>query len=159
MRTLLFVEIKGKKHFKCDTFWSKSTKVKDAKVYNSENSIDGLKKLLHPVISGFYKSDDETIEQATEEYKIWVAQYEGAKLGYFRVSVGMLKDVYSMKDVEVEYLGTPIYLWTISLRDSSEWKIKVDYPTLNMETVADFIDYKQFHRNEIIGDILKKESD
>jgi hypothetical protein len=159
MRTLLFVEIKGKKHFKCDTFWSKSTKVKDAKVY-SEDSIDGLKKLLHPVISGFYKSDNETIEQAMEKFKTWVAQYEDAKLGYFRVNDGMLKDTYSMKDVEVEYLGPPIYLWTTSIRDSSGWKMKVqDYPALDMETVADFIDYKQFHRDELIGDILKKESE
>ena len=43
MRTLIFIQTNdGEVHYKCDTFWSTSFKVKHAKVYKN----DSQKKLM-----------------------------------------------------------------------------------------------------------------
>ncbi len=162
MRALLFVEMGGKKHFKCDTFWSKSQDPTQAKVY-SDDSISSLNDWLHPVIHGYIFKDGETIEQSITKWKIWVRSYDDAKLGYFTVKDDLLKNQFCIKDgVQIEDLGNPIYLWQISLKDESNWVInsKNSSVSADLETVREFIDYKQIHRDEAIDDILKeKESE
>jgi hypothetical protein len=158
MKALLFVEIDGKKYFKCDTFWSQSFNPEHAKIYSDDSS--QLKGWLQSAIHGYiYKSKDKTLEGSIEEWKIWIKKHEGAKLGYLPISnQDLFKNAFSLKEgTKVEDLNKPVYLWMIRLKDESEWTLKssdeksADY---DLYTVRYFDEYKQFHRDEIIGELL-----
>src|ERR1019366_8740895 len=127
MKALLFVEINDKKYFKCDTFWTQSSKPENAKIYSDDSP--QLKGWLQSVLHGhIYKSkDDETLEASIVEWKTWIKKYEGAKLGYLSISnADLFRDGnFSLKEgTKAEDLNKPVYLWRIRLKDESEWILK-----------------------------------
>ncbi len=157
MKAVIFIESKEGIQFKCDTFWSKSEKPRNAKVY-SDNPKE-LKGWLQSVLPhSIYKNKMEYV----------LDKYQGAKLGYFTPDEDLFESQYNLKsEVTIEQLGKPTYLWTIKMNDISDWVIKKEHKDgesttvdVDSKSLGDFIDYIQTHRDELIQEILKeKESD
>jgi hypothetical protein len=159
MKAVIFVETKEGVLFKCDTFWSKSEKPRNAKVYSDDPS--QLKDWLQSIMPhNIYKDMIEKVK----------LRYDGAKLGYFTPNVDLFDGSYSLKEgVSVEDLGNPTYLWYIKMNEISNWIIKRDNISsedgresvdFESKSLCEFIDYKQTHREEILNEVLKeKESD
>lgn len=165
MKALIFVEINGEKFFKCDTFWSKSSKPYDAKVYH-DNDPKQLKDWLQSVIHGMIFPGKGSPEKGLEIYEEEMRKYDGSKLGYFIPPDDIFKNDFCVLDkIKVEDLENPIYLWSIILKDPSEWKEKSrssegeSFMSINLDvdTMREFVDYKQIHREETINDLLKKD--
>ena len=159
MKAVIFIESKEEGiQFKCDTFWSKSDKPRNAKVYS--DNLNSLKDWLQSVLP-------HNIYVDKMEYTM--NKYQGARLGYFTPDDSLYESGYSLKDdVKVEDLGNPIYLWSIEMNDISNWILKnkkVDRDgresfDVESNSLGEFIDYKQIHRDELLKEILKeKESD
>lgn len=157
MKTVIFIEIKGVIHFKCDSFWSMSQRPDHAKVYSSDG-IDDLKSWLQSVLpTNIYKDKMDYVRD----------RYHGSKLGYFSPDEILYKNSFILKDETlVEDLGPPKYLWKIEMNDTSEWIITKedlsDKPSIyvDRESLGRFIDYRQFNRDEVIDSLLKeKDSD
>ncbi len=162
MKAVLFVEREGVK-FKCDTFWSMSKIPRNAKIY-SNDSIESLRGWLYPVISGYlYKNKDKTMEESIQSWNEWICGYNDAKLGYFTPDDSLYESQFYLKDIDVSDLGKPTYLWSIIIKDSDNWIINIsddESIEYDVDSIRDFVDYKQIHRDELIGDILnKKESE
>lgn len=47
MRAVYFIEKDGVKYYKCDTFWSKSTDITNAKIHDDSRVEDFLKSLIY----------------------------------------------------------------------------------------------------------------
>lgn len=158
MRAVIFIETKNGLFFKCDSFWSQSERPDHAKVY-SNDSLSELKGWLQSVLPyNVYKDRIDFVKD----------KYDGAKLGYFTPTEDLYRDSYCLKaGTEVKDLGKPIYLWIIKMNDVSDWVIKKETPAdpkdpkskdsidFDSKSLGEFIDYKQSHRDEVIGDILK----
>jgi hypothetical protein len=155
MKAVIFIETKEGIQFKCDTFWSKSEKPKNAKIY-SDNPTE-LKGWLQSVLPHtIYKNRLEYVRD----------KYQGAKLGYFTPDETLFESPYNLKSyITTDQLGKPTYLWSIKMNDISEWVIKKEHPdekdeevTVDVETesLGEFIDYKQTQRDKIISDVLKE---
>ena len=76
MRAVLFVEIKGVKYFKCDTFWSKSENPRNTKIYSNDRMSE-LKDWLQSIFP--YNIYEDMFEAVYEKYN-------NAKLGYSTLS-------------------------------------------------------------------------
>lgn len=160
MKAVIFVETKENGVlFKCDTFWSKSEKPRNAKVYSDDPT--QLKGWLQSVLPhNVYK---DLLNEVKD-------RYDGAKLGYFIPKEELYENQYCLKgDVTIEDLGKPTYLWSIKMNEVSDWVIKrdnicnekgresIDFDSKSLGT---FIDYIQTHRDDIINEVLKeKESE
>lgn len=153
MKAVIFVETKEDGIlFKCDTLWSKSDKPRNAKVYSDKPT--ELKGWLQSVLPhNIYKDMVDKVKE----------RYDGAKLGYFTPDENLFKNAYILNDdVCIEDLGKPTYLWTIKMNDVSDWVIKreheKDKPSIDVDTesLGEFIDYKQSHRDEIISNVLNE---
>lgn len=157
MKAVIFIESNEGIQFKCDTFWSKSEKPKNAKVY-SDNPNE-LKNWLQSVLPhSIYKDKMEYVRD----------KYQGAKLGYFTPDETLFESEYNLKSyITTDQLGKPTYLWTIEMNDISDWIIKKEHKDddrvsidVDSSSLGRFIDYKQTHRDELLKEILKeKESD
>lgn len=84
MRAIYFIEKKdGVKFYKCDTFWSKSDKIKHAKIHNdSEND---QKRFFESLLGGFkpYKvvKTEGPVEWSDEDFER-VKTFEGGLYGF-----------------------------------------------------------------------------
>lgn len=156
MKAVLFMETKkGEILFKCDTFWSQSDKPSNAKVH-SDDSYQDLKRWLQAVLPSNIHTD---------KVHHVIDKYDGCKLGYFTPSEDLFESNFSLKkDVGVSQLGKPTYMWVIKLRDFSEWDCKPNKydenrKSIDVDNIGEFMDYRVEHRDEILSDILKKESE
>jgi hypothetical protein len=159
MKAVIFVETKEGIEFKCDTFWSKSSKPRHAKVYSDNpNELKGWLQSILP--SNIYKDRIEYVND----------KYQGAKLGYFTPDDNLFEGPYNLKDdLTIDQLGKPKYLWSIEMNEVSDWIIKRDNISnekgresvdFDSSSLGRFVDYKQTHRNDIISEVLKeKESE
>lgn len=159
MRAVLFVEIKGVKYFKCDTFWSKSENPRNAKIYSNDRMSE-LKDWLQSIFP--YNIYENMFEAVYEKYN-------NAKLGYFTPDESLYENSFILKEgTKVEDLGDPKYLWVIKMNPISEWKLEYrnekegERRSANVmeDSLGTFLDYTEEHRDEVISDILKeKESE
>jgi len=157
MKAVIFIESNEGIQFKCDTFWSKSEKPKNAKVYSDNpNELKGWLQSVLP--HSIYKDKMEYVRD----------KYQGAKLGYFTPDETLFESDYNLKSyITTDQLGKPTYLWTIEMNDISDWIIKKEHKDddrvsidVDSSSLGRFIDYKQTHRDELLKEILKeKESD
>lgn len=157
MKAVIFIESNEGIQFKCDTFWSKSEKPKNAKVYSDNpNELKGWLQSVLP--HSIYKDKMEYVRD----------KYQGAKLGYFTPDETLFESNYNLKSyITTDQLGKPTYLWTIEMNDISDWIIKKEHNDddrvsidVDSSSLGRFIDYKQTHRDELLKEILKeKESD
>lgn len=170
MRGILFAEIDGIKFFKCDTFWSKSEKIRNAKIYSSLNhdNIQEFERLLKPVIPSYHlKEDDlELIEDSIKKYKDRIIKLNGSILGYYLLDDNMLENAYRIKEgISIDDLGKPNYLWVVKINESNiEKSKKVESNKsllINFETsvFVTYIDYRNINRENVIDDILKQKSE
>jgi len=157
MKAVIFIESNEGIQFKCDTFWSKSEKPKNAKVYSDNpNELKGWLQSVLP--HSIYKDKMEYVRD----------KYQGAKLGYFTPDETLFETGYNLKSyITTDQLGKPTYLWTIEMNDISDWIIKKEHKDddrvsidVDSSSLGRFIDYKQTHRDELLKELLKaKESD
>jgi len=157
MKAVIFIESNEGIQFKCDTFWGKSEKPKNAKVYSDNpNELKGWLQSVLP--HSIYKDKMEYVRD----------KYQGAKLGYFTPDETLFESDYNLKSyITTDQLGKPTYLWTIEMNDISDWIIKKEHKDddrvsidVDSSSLGRFIDYKQTHRDELLKEILKeKESD
>lgn len=86
MRALIFIQTNdGVVHYKCDTFWSTSPKVKHAKVYSSDNQ-----KNVDDWITPFDYNIKLTLEKKPELLQEILDKYDGCKMGYRNVDDSIL---------------------------------------------------------------------
>jgi len=94
MKPLIFIQTNdGEVRYKCDTFWSTSTKINYAKVYSSfdDKQIDGW-------ITTYDYNIREYIKKNPDDNSI-IENYKDAKMGYRFVNNELLKDGgFSIKD-------------------------------------------------------------
>lgn|SRR5574343_180485 len=170
MKGILFTEIDGIKWFKCDTFWSKSEKLRNAKIYSSlsHDNIQEFERLLKPVIPSYYlKNDLESPEDSINNYRDRIIELNGSILGYYPLDDNVLEDTYRIKEgINIDDLGKPNYLWIVEINESkikeskeSESNLTKSYPTqlVNFDTkiFTTYVDYKSINRKNIINNILK----
>lgn len=127
MNAVYFIEKNGVKYYKCDTFWSKSDKIENAKIHNdSENDQERfLKSLLYSLDRGDVSEDIINFFQDT---KYGYRKFKGSEVDGFSLK----------KDAQI---SEPIYL---------------KYITNVSKDGYDIIDYKQILRDEKINKIMKK---
>lgn len=162
MKAIIFVEIDGVKYFKCDTFWSMSPEPHHAKIYSDDNR-DQLFKWLSPCVQTHVwtsRKNEEDIKKLVTEWKSTLKKYNNANLGYFIPKDDLYKNQYCLKDeTKLDTLGECRYLWTIKIKDENEFKEIERSETMikyDEESIREFIDYTQVHRDEIIGNILNE---
>jgi len=124
MRAIYFIEKKdGIKLYKCDTFWSQSEKITDAKIH--DDSKYDQKRFFDSLTLGFVKSKwHKEPEWSDEDYNI-IKGYERELYGYQTVLDSTTPETaWTLK--EDTKLSEPIYLTQIiSISRSGE----VDSPT------------------------------
>ncbi len=131
MNAIYFIEREGVRYYKCDTFWSKSKKIENAKIHtDSEHDQERfLKSLLYPLENR--KEDVNPIENL-------IKQFQDTKYGYQTFTNSEISGLSLKESAKV---SEPIYLKYIT-------NIKKDS--------YDIIDYKQILRDEKIDKIMEK---
>jgi hypothetical protein len=131
MNAIYFIEREGIRYYKCDTFWSKSKKIENAKIHtDSEHDQERfLKSLLYPLENR--KEDVNPIENL-------IKQFQDTKYGYQTFTNSEISGLSLKESAKV---SEPIYLKYIT-------NIKKDS--------YDIIDYKQILRDEKIDKIMEK---
>jgi hypothetical protein len=77
MKALIFIENKGQIDYKCDTFWSRSNKISDAKIYN-DDSQDQIDRWITP----FDYSIEKLLEKNLDNSDKIIDIYNNCKMGY-----------------------------------------------------------------------------
>jgi len=77
MKALIFIETKGQIDYKCDTFWSRSNKISDAKIYN-DDSQDQIDRWITP----FDYSIEKLLEKNLDNSDKIIDIYNNCKMGY-----------------------------------------------------------------------------
>lgn len=132
-QAIYFVESKGVKLYKCDSFWTKSTRVDDAKIhddseYDKKRFFDSLTSDVKP-----WKSDT----LSDEEFKRLKDRYNESLYGYQTIE-GPTNGITIAEDCK---LSDPVYLrQIISIDQKGEF---------------DSIDYKVKMRDDKINQIIK----
>lgn len=156
MKAILFLKTKqGQYLFKGDSFWSKGVDPDYAKVYSDDdiNQVnDWLRNGLFPW--NIYKNKIDDV----------IKRYHDGILGYFTPSEDKYDGPHNIKKgTTIEELGKPTYLWVSKMKPFDEWIIEKeddDSITPKSGTIGYFEDYTQYHRDEILTDVLnKKDSD
>jgi len=131
MNAIYFIEREGVRYYKCDTFWSKSKNIENAKIHtDSEHDQERfLKSLLYPLENR--KEDVNPIENL-------IKQFQDTKYGYQTFTNSEISGLSLKESAKV---SEPIYLKYIT-------NIKKDS--------YDIIDYKQILRDEKIDKIMEK---
>ena len=137
MRAIYFIESNtGEKHYKTDTFWSKSNKHIHAKIH--DDSQYDQKRFFESLIYGFKPYKD--VEWSDSDYH-YFKKYEGGKYGFQRVLDPPVKET-TWTLLEDTKLSEPIYLTQIiSISKSGE----VESPTFEAYS-------RDFKINQIIKD-------
>jgi hypothetical protein len=120
MKTLIFIQTNDfKVYYKCDTFWSTSTKIPLAKVY-SDNSISGVNDLIMPYeysIKMYLQKNPDKLDSIKE-------RYNNCKMGYRDFDESLLKDRFRIReDVIDSDLGDLNFTHEIIINDSNESRI------------------------------------
>lgn len=124
MRAIYFIEVKGVKYYKCDTFWSKSDKYTHAKIHNDTKHDQD--RFFESLIYGFkpYNTD----ELNDEEYER-IKNYEGSLYGYQTILDPETPETrFSLK--EGANLSEPIYLRKIDSISKKGEAESHDYKTV-----------------------------
>lgn len=102
MKTLIFIQTNDLKvYYKCDTFWSTSSEISDAKVYSS-NSI----KVVNDLISPYDYSIKNYLSKNPDKINFVMEQYHNCKMGYRDFDETLLINSYQIrKGVEDCELG------------------------------------------------------
>jgi len=77
MKALIFIETKGQIDYKCDTFWSRSNKISDAKIYN-DDSQDQIDRWITPFDYNIEKLLEKNLDNSDKIIDI----YNNCKMGY-----------------------------------------------------------------------------
>ena len=94
-KTLIFIQTNdGKILYKCDTFWSASSKINYAKIYGDINQSE-IDNLIKP----FDYNIKLKLEKYPEKLNEIIDNFHGCKMGYRRINEVLLKDGgFSAKD-------------------------------------------------------------
>lgn len=65
MNAVYFIEKEGVKHYKCDTFWSRSTDITDAKIHDDSRVGD----FLNSLINGYLKDGGSELDGSIYGYQ------------------------------------------------------------------------------------------
>lgn len=88
-----------------------------------------------------------------------IDRYDNGILGYFTPDESKYQGVHNLKKgTTIDELGKPTYLWLIKLKPFDEWVItKEDDESITPDTksMCTFEDYTEYHRDEILKDVLK----
>ena len=106
MRAVYFIEKDGVKYYKCDTFWSKSTDITNAKIHDDSRVEDFLKSLIYGL-----KIDVDNV-------------INGSIYGYQTFDESQLDSPYSLKK-DPEILHT-YYIKKLFLNSNGVWEF-MDY--------------------------------
>lgn len=130
---IYFIESKGVKLYKCDTFWSKSTKVTNAKIH--DNSEYDQKRFFDSLTYGFKPWKEDVWDD--KAYKDLKDRYDGSVYGY-QIIESSVNGFTLPEDCK---LSEPIYLRKIT--------------SFNEKGEFDSIDYKVIIRDDKINQIIK----
>jgi hypothetical protein len=112
MKALMFIQKNdGVIYYKCDTFWTESSKVNHAKIYgdNDQSEID---KWLTP----YGYNIEIYLKDNPNELDNYVKKYDGCKMGYRTINDNLLQNAWRLKDdVEEKDLGNVIYTHEIKM--------------------------------------------
>lgn len=136
MRAVYFVEIDGEKHYKCDTFWSKSKNKKHAKIHNDEQY--DQERFFTSLIGGF--KPYSTKELSDDEFEK-MKRYEGSLYGYQTILDEYTPETHYTL-LEESNLSDPIYLRQII--------------SISRDGITDSIDYKVINRDLKINKIINQ---
>lgn len=136
MRAVYFVEIDGEKHYKCDTFWSKSKNKKHAKIHNDEQY--DQERFFTSLIGGFKPYN--TKELSDDEFEK-MKRYEGSLYGYQTILDEYTPETHYTL-LEESNLSDPIYLRQII--------------SISRDGITDSIDYKVINRDLKINKIINQ---
>ncbi len=128
MKAVYFIEKDGVKYYKCDTFWSKSTDITNAKIHDDSRVNDFLRSLIGSEPKREYQTASESM-------------INGSIYGYQTFDESQLDGPYKLKK-DPKILHTH-YVKKLFLNSNGVWE---------------FMDYKEIVRNEKIGKILKPDS-
>lgn len=124
MRAIYFVEVKGVKYYKCDTFWSKSSKHTNAKIHNDTKHDQD--RFFESLVYGFKPYN---VEELNEEEYTRFKNYEGSLYGYQTILDPETTDTrFSLKE-DVK-LSEPIYLRKIDSISKRGEVDSYDYKTV-----------------------------
>jgi len=142
----MFVKTKsGDFYFKTDTFWNKAKQLQSAKIYSDDDEQveRWLKSGIFP--NSIYNDKvDEVIER-----------YSDSLLGYITIDDSLLTGWSIKKDISIEDLGKPKYLYILRVKPIEEWKYDVEYIIKHDNNCYYFEDYIQVSRDTKISEILK----
>ncbi len=129
MRAVYFIEVDGIKYYKCDTFWSKSSKQIHAKIH--DDSEYDQKRFFDSLIYGFKPYKEK--EWKDEDYPS-IKKYENSLYGYQTILDEESKETaFTLK--EDSNLSEPIYLIKIETISKSGEVESYDYrKVINRET-------------------------
>lgn len=142
MRALIFIQTNDDKiYYKCDTFWSKSDKVKYAKIYRDSNQseIDGW-------ITPYDYNIHEYLKRSPEKLDEVMNLYHGCKMGYRTVNDKLMDGDFRLKeDVLESDLGELVYTHQVHING-------LERPTI-FDIRKKII--REEKLNEIFGEVIK----
>lgn len=106
MKILLFIKANdGNIYYKCDTFWTISQKLNNAKVYTLKDD-----KEIDKLLTSFDYNIKYTIQKDPEKEKTTINMYNGAKMGYRYVDESLLTNGgYTVPQEVEDKIGELIY--------------------------------------------------
>ena len=140
MNAIYFIERDGVRYYKCDTFWSKSKKIENAKIHtDSEHDQERfLKSLLYPLENRKEDVGGFIVTARVNPIENLIKQFQDTKYGYQTFTNSEISGLSLKESAKV---SEPIYLKYIT-------NVKKDS--------YDIIDYKQILRDEKIDKIMEK---
>ena len=157
MNAVYFIEKNGVKYYKCDTFWSKSNKIENAKIHN--DSQYDQERFLYSLLDSL----DQQLNYVRKTVDLFISDKVRALLEEFKndPSDGVNESI-------VNFFQNTIYGYqTFKLSEVEGFSLKKDakisdtiylkYITnVSKEGYYDIIDYKQILRDEKINKIMGK---
>lgn len=131
-QAVYFIEVDGEKHYKCDTFWSKSTNLKNAKIHN-DSDYDKNRFFESLCYSIKPNSDNEKYFDLTDERYNHVKKFEGGIYGYQVVGKEIDQDYYYGRSSSEIKASEPVYLKIIEKIPQVGRLEVIDYKVIDRE--------------------------
>jgi hypothetical protein len=113
MKALIFIQTNdGKIYYKCDTFWTKSHHIYDAKIYddNSQSEIDKW-------ITSYEWNIHEQLKRKPDDFDELIQLYDGCRMGY-RTLADIFLEAHGFslrQDVRDQDLGDLIFTHQVQI--------------------------------------------
>ena len=106
MESLILIKTNNNRIFyKADSFWTKTTRIDEAKIYNDDSQLE-----IDRWIISYSYNIKLLLKQSSEKLSVISEEYHECKMGYWNIAKEFLKNQFiAKKDTKEEDLGLIIY--------------------------------------------------